>query len=125
MYIFNILHLQLLTIKFLLKWAYRIYCNIFEGFYLSTLKFVSKDIVPEFHPKSGVKTQLSYGKKLYDIILSLFDPASISWILIESCGIRKKLMIHIFILISSNLNHGIQPADRHETKFIAGKLHHW
>ncbi|POG71430.1 hypothetical protein GLOIN_2v1774836 [Rhizophagus irregularis DAOM 181602=DAOM 197198] len=40
-----------------------------NGFYLSTLKFVSKDIVPEFHPNSGVKTQLSYGKKLYDIIL--------------------------------------------------------
>ncbi|RIA93556.1 ubiquitin-activating emzyme E1 [Glomus cerebriforme] len=98
---------------------------------------LSNVIVPEFHPKSGVKIQVQENetiqqtadeKELQDIIASLPDPASIPGFRLNPVEFEKDddTNFHIdFITATSNLraaNYGIQPADRHKTKFIAGKI---
>lgn len=94
-------------------------------------------IVPEFRPKEGVKIQVQENENmddnsgedsLDDVIKNLPDPSTLAGFRLNPCDFEKDddSNFHIdFITAASNLraiNYGIAPADRHKTKFIAGKI---
>jgi len=94
--------------------------------------------VPDFEPKSGVKIQVQENetiapqaadeKELQDIINELPAPSSLAGFRLNAVEFEKDddTNFHIdFIAAASNLramNYAITPADRHKTKFIAGKI---
>ncbi|KAK2742901.1 E1 ubiquitin-activating protein [Myotisia sp. PD_48] len=98
-------------------------------------------IVPEFAPTSGVRIQVEENEEaapnqsgmddneeLQRLIASLPDPKSLAGFKLDPVEFEKDddTNHHIdFITAASNLraqNYGIDQADRHKTKFIAGKI---
>lgn len=94
--------------------------------------------VPEFVPKSGVKIQINENdpaptesddpEDVESIVASLPTPSSLAGFRLNPVDFEKDddTNHHIdFITAASNLrarNYGITEADRHKTKFIAGKI---
>lgn len=102
-------------------------------------KVADSVIVPEFTPKSGVKVQISDNDPVpqntsggdedaEDLTKNLPSPSSLAGYRLNPCDFEKDddANHHIdFITAASNLraiNYSINPADRHTTKQIAGKI---
>ncbi|KAF8165027.1 ubiquitin activating enzyme [Crassisporium funariophilum] len=101
-------------------------------------KVLDSVIVPEFTPRSGVKIQVSDSDPVpqasggdddeVDLTSKLPSPSSLAGYRLSPCEFEKDddMNHHIdFITAASNLramNYGINPADRHTTKQIAGKI---
>jgi len=100
-------------------------------------KVADSVIVPEFTPRSGVKIQVNEnepvpqeagGDELEDITTKLPSPSSLAGYRLTPVEFEKDddTNHHIdFITAASNLramNYKIEPADRHTTKQIAGKI---
>jgi len=95
-------------------------------------------IVPEFSPRSGVKIQvndndtenapsLDIGQHdLAQLADSLPPPSSLAGYRLTPIEFEKDFDTHVeFVTAASNLrarNYGIQTADKHKTKFVAGKI---
>ncbi|OAQ28961.1 ubiquitin-activating emzyme E1 [Linnemannia elongata AG-77] len=95
-------------------------------------------IVPEFKPKSGVKIQVTESETmpteesdqadLQKLIDTLPAPSTLAGYRLHPVEFEKDddTNFHIdFITATSNLrasNYGINPADKHRTKFIAGRI---
>lgn len=95
-------------------------------------------IVPEFTPRSGVKIQVSdtdtenapsmnfEQDELVQLANSLPTPSSLAGYRLSPIEFEKDLDLHVeFVTSTSNLrarNYGIQTADKHKTKFVAGKI---
>lgn len=95
-------------------------------------------IVPEFTPKSGVKIQVSdtdtenaptmdmEQDDLAALADSLPAPSTHAGYRLSPIEFEKDLDLHVeFVTSASNLrarNYGIQTADKHKTKFVAGKI---
>lgn len=94
--------------------------------------------IPEFKPKSGVKIQINENEPVADestededvdaIVASLPTPSSLAGFRLQPVDFEKDddTNHHIdFITAASNLraaNYGINQADKHKTKLIAGKI---
>ncbi|PPQ92377.1 hypothetical protein CVT25_008727 [Psilocybe cyanescens] len=102
-------------------------------------KVAESIIVPEFTPKSGVKVQISDNDPIpqnnaggdedpQDLARNLPSPSSLAGYRLNPCEFEKDddTNHHIdFITAASNLramNYSINPADKHTTKQIAGKI---
>ncbi|KAF9086437.1 hypothetical protein BGX23_008884 [Mortierella sp. AD031] len=99
---------------------------------------LSHVIVPEFKPKSGVKIQVTENETLpteesdqadlQKLIDTLPAPSTLAGYRLHPVEFEKDddTNFHIdFITATSNLrasNYGITPADKHRTKFIAGRI---
>jgi ubiquitin-activating enzyme E1 len=94
-------------------------------------------IVPEFTPRSGVKIQVSdtdndstpltvERDELAQLANSLPAPSTLAGYRLSPIEFEKDFDLHVeFVTAASNLrarNYGIQPADKHKTKFVAGKI---
>ena len=95
-------------------------------------------IVPEFTPRSGVKIQVSdtdtenaagvnvAQDELVALADSLPAPSSLAGYRLSPIEFEKDLDLHVeFGTSASNLrarNYGIPTADKHKTKFVAGKI---
>ncbi|PWY89026.1 ubiquitin-activating enzyme E1 [Aspergillus heteromorphus CBS 117.55] len=112
-----------------------------KGYYK---KVVDNMIIPEFSPKSGIKIQADEnepdpnaqatgssfddGKEIQRLVDSLPSPSSLAGFRLDPVEFEKDddTNHHIdFITAASNLradNYDIPQADRHKTKFIAGKI---
>lgn len=100
-------------------------------------KALADVIVPEFAPKQGVKIQVQENENVQqnvdanamdDLVKKLPAPSSLAGFRLTPVEFEKDddTNFHIdFITAASNLratNYSIQVADRHKTKFIAGKI---
>ena len=101
-------------------------------------KVLANVIVPEFTPKSGVKIQVRENEQpqgdnvdqdeLSNLANSLPAPSTFAGLRLNPLEFEKDddTNYHIdFITATSNLraaNYSIAPADRHKTKFVAGKI---
>ncbi|CAO3643037.1 unnamed protein product [Cunninghamella blakesleeana] len=97
---------------------------------------LEKIAVPEFKPKEGVKIQVQENETvdnnnddpIDELINNLPAPSTLGGFKLEPCEFEKDddSNFHVdFITAASNLraiNYGIEPTDRHKTKFIAGKI---
>ena len=95
-------------------------------------------IIPEFTPRSGVKIQVSdtdtdnaptmsvAQEDLAQLADSLPPPSTLAGYRLSPVEFEKDFDLHVeFVTSASNLrarNYGIQPADKHKTKFVAGKI---
>jgi ubiquitin-activating enzyme E1 len=95
-------------------------------------------IIPEFTPRSGVRIQVSDADtdnaptvsveqdELAQLADSLPPPSSLAGYRRSPIEFEKDFDLHVEVVTSaSNLrarNYGIQPADKHKTKFVAGKI---
>lgn len=95
-------------------------------------------IIPEFTPRSGVKIQVSDSDtdnapsmnvekdELAQLADSLPPPSSLAGYRLSPIEFEKDFDLHVeFVTSASNLrarNYGIQRADKHKTKFVAGKI---
>ncbi|KAF9387292.1 SPS-sensor component ptr3 [Podila verticillata] len=95
-------------------------------------------VVPDFKPKSGVKIQVTESEtlpseesdqaELQKLVNSLPQPSTLAGYRLHPVEFEKDddTNFHIdFITATSNLrasNYGITPADKHRTKFIAGRI---
>ena len=95
-------------------------------------------IIPEFTPRTGVKIQISdtdtesapimsvEQDELAQLADSLPPPSSLAGYRLTSIEFEKDFDLHVELVTSaSNLrarNYGIQSADKHKTKFVAGKI---
>ena len=95
-------------------------------------------IIPEFSPRSGVKIQVSdtdtdntpsmevEKDELVQLADSLPPPSSLAGYRLSPIEFEKDFDLHVeFVTSASNLrarNYEIQRADKHKTKFVAGKI---
>ena len=95
-------------------------------------------IIPEFTPRTGVRIQISdtdtesapimsvEQDELAQLADSLPPPSSLAGYRLTSIEFEKDFDLHVELVTSaSNLrarNYGIQSADKHKTKFVAGKI---
>jgi ubiquitin-activating enzyme E1 len=101
-------------------------------------KTLSTLIIPEFIPRSGVKIQVNDNDtenapsstvekdELAQLVDSLPAPSSLAGYRLSPIEFEKDFDLHVeFVTSTSNLrarNYGIQTADKHHTKFVAGKI---
>ncbi|TPX71107.1 hypothetical protein SpCBS45565_g01260 [Spizellomyces sp. 'palustris'] len=132
----NRLHLDfVVTAANLHAFNYGIKGRVDQEYFKEVLKSVN---VPEFVPRSGVKIQVQENEavqthntdrsELDDLIKALPPPSNLAGLRLKPVEFEKDddTNFHIdFITAASNLratNYGITLADRHKTKFIAGKI---
>ena len=95
-------------------------------------------IIPEFSPRSGVRIQVNdtdtdsnmpmeiEKDELAQLAETLPAPSSLAGYRLSPIEFEKDFDLHVeFVTSASNLrarNYGIQTADKHKTKFVAGKI---
>ncbi|KND00481.1 ubiquitin-activating enzyme E1 [Spizellomyces punctatus DAOM BR117] len=132
----NPLHMDfVVTAANLHAFNYGIKGRVDQEYFKEVLKSVN---VPEFVPRSGVKIQVQENEavqtqntdrsELDELIKALPPPSNLAGLRLKPVEFEKDddTNFHIdFITAASNLratNYGITLADRHKTKFIAGKI---
>jgi ubiquitin-activating enzyme E1 len=101
-------------------------------------KVLDNLIVPEFTPRRGIRIQVNDNDtenapsmsieqdELAQLADSLPAPSTLAGYRLNPIEFEKDFDLHVeFVTASSNLrarNYGIQTADKHKTKFVAGKI---